>query len=84
MLVILLGVIVVVILELVQKQLGVVEDEVLARRVALVNACRVEDCEMHDSLDTWLVEECSMTVYLSQRRSRRSVDLSGSVLSMKK
>ena len=60
-----LGVVDVVVLELVQKQLGVVEDEVLDRRLALVNACRVEDCEMYDGLDARLVEECSMSVYLS-------------------
>ena len=74
----------VVVLELEQKRLGVVEDEVLAHRLALVNACHVADCEMHDGLDARLVEECSMTVYLCQRRSRRSGDLSGSVLSVRK
>ena len=79
-----LGAVVVVVLELVQKQLGVVEDKVLARRLALVNACRVEDCEMHDGLDARLGEECLMSVYLSRRRCRRSVNLSGFVLSMKK
>ena len=36
-LVLLLDVVVVVVLELVQKQLGVVEDEVLARRLALLD-----------------------------------------------
>ena len=77
-----LGDVDVVVLELVQKQLGVVEDEVLARRLALMNACHVEDFEMHDGLDAWLVEECLMSVYLSRRRSRWSVDLCGSVLSM--
>ena len=79
-----LGDVDVVVLELVQKQLGVVEDEVLARRLALVNGCRVEDCEMQDGLDAWLDEECLMSGYLSRRGCRRSVDLSGSVLSMKK
>ena len=79
-----LGVVDVVVLELVQKQLGVVEDEVLAHRLALVNACRVEDCGMHDGLDAWLVEECSMSVYLSRRRCHRSVDLSGSVFTRTK
>ena len=39
---------------------------------------------MHDGRDVRLVEECSMSVYLSQRRRRRSVDLSGSILSMEK
>ena len=74
-----LGDVDVVVLELVQKKLGVVEDELLARRLALVNACRVAGCEMHDGLDARLVEECAMTVYLSWRRSRRSVNFSGSV-----
>ena len=77
-----LGAVVVVVLELEQKRLGLIEDEGLAHRLALVNACHVAGCEMHDGLDARLVEECSMTVYLSRRRSRRSVDLSGSVLSM--
>jgi len=62
----------------------VVEDEVLAHRLGLVNACRVVGCEMHDGLEARLVEECLMMVYLSGRRCRQSVDLSGSVLSMKK
>ena len=79
-----LGDVVVVVLELEQTQLVVVEDELLARQLALVNACHVADCEMHDGLDARLVEKYSMTVYLSRRRSRRSVDLSGSVLSMAK
>ena len=79
-----LGAVVVVVLELEKKQLGLIDDEELAHRLALVNACRVEDCEMHDGLDARLVEECSMTVYLSRRRSRWSVDLSGSVLSRMK
>ena len=79
-----LGDVDVVILELVQKDLGVVDDEVLARRLALSNDCRVDDCEMHDGLDARLIEECSMSVYLSRRRCRWSIDLSGSVLSMKK
>ena len=55
----------VAVLVLEQKLLGVVEDEVLARRLALVNACSVEDCEMHDGLDARLVEECLMSEYLS-------------------
>ena len=84
MLVLPLGTIDVGVLELVRKQLGVVEYEVLARRLALVNACYVEDCEMHDGLDARHDEECSMSKYVCQRRCRRSVDLSGPVLSMKK
>ena len=72
----------VVVLELEQKRLGLSEDEGLAHRRALVNACCVAGCEMHDGLDARLVEECSMMVYLSRRRNRQSVDLSGSVLSM--
>ena len=72
----------VVVLELEQTLLGLIENEVLAHRLALVNACRVAGYEMHDGLDARLVEECLMTVYLSRRRSRRSVDLSGSILSM--
>ena len=72
----------VVVLELAQMRLGLIEDEGLAHRISLVNACHVAGCEMHDGLDARLVEECLMTVYLSQRRSRRSVDLCGSVLSM--
>ena len=79
-----LGDVDVVVLELVQKDLGLVEDDVLSRRLALVDGCREEDCEMHAGLDARLVEECSMLVYLSRRRCRRNVDLSGSVLSMKK
>ena len=78
-----LGVVVVAVLELEQKRLGLIEDAELAHRFALGNACPVAGCEMHDGLDARLVEECSMMVYLSRRRSRRSVDLSGSVLSMK-
>ena len=81
-LVLLLGAVVVVFLELEQKRLGLSEDEGLVHRLALVNACRVAGCEMHDGLDARLVEECSMTVYLSRRRSRRSVDLSCSVFCM--
>ena len=73
----------VVVLELEQKRLGLSEDEGLAHRLALVNACRVAGCEMHDGLDARLVEECSMTVYLSRRRCHWSVDSSGSVLRMK-
>ena len=69
-------------LELEQTLLGLIEDEELVHRLALVNACRVAGCEMHDGLDARLVEECLMTVYLSRRRSHQSVDLSGSVLSM--
>ena len=44
----------------------------------------VVDLEMHDGLDARLVEVWSMTMYLSRRRCRRSVDLNGSVLSRKK
>ena len=72
----------VVFLELGQKRLDLIEDEGLAHRLALVNSWRGAGCKMHDGLDARLVEECLMTVYLSQRRSRRSVDLCGSVLSM--
>ena len=79
-----LGVVVVAVLELEQTRLGLIEDESLAHRLVLLNACHVAGCEMHDGLDARLVEECSMTVYLSQRRCRRSVDLSGSILRMKK
>ena len=79
-----LGAVVIVVLELAHKRLGVVEDEVLAYRLALVNACHVAGCQMPDGLDARLVEEWSMTVYLCRRRCRRSVDLSGFVLSMKK
>ena len=75
-----LGDVDVVVLELEQKRLGLIEDEGIAHRLALVNACHVAGCEMHDGIDARLVEECSMTVYLSQRRCRQSVDLSGSVL----
>ena len=75
-----LGAVVVVVLELEQKRLGLIEDEGLAHRLALVNACHVVRCEMHDGLDARLDVECSMSVYLSRRRCRRSVDLSGSVL----
>ena len=65
---ILVDVIVVVVLELEQKRLDLLEDEGLAHRLALVNACHVVGCEMHDGLDARLVEECSMTMYLSRRR----------------
>ena len=74
--------VVVVVLELEQKRLCLSEDEGLAHRLALVNAFYEAGCEMHDGLDARLVEECSMTEYLCRRRSRRSVDLSGSILSM--
>ena len=80
----LLGVVVVVVLELVQKLLGLIEDEGFAHRLALVNACHVAGSELLAGLDAQLVEECSKTVYLSRRRCRRRVDLSGSVLSMMK
>ena len=79
-LVLLLGAVVIVVLELEQNPLGLIEDEGLAHRLALVNACLVVGSEMHDGLDARLVKEWSMTVYLSRRRSRRSVDLSGSFL----
>ena len=79
-----LGAVVVIVLELEQKRLGLGEDEGLAHRLALVNACCVADCEMHDGLDARLVEEWSMTVYLSRRRCHRGVDSSGSVLSRTK
>ena len=62
-----LGDIDIVVLELVQEELGLVYDSVLACRLALVSDCRIEDCEMHDGLDARLVEECSMSVYLSRR-----------------
>ena len=71
------------VLELEQTLLGLIEDEELVHQLALGNSCRVAGCEMHDGLDVRLVEECSMTVYLCRRRSRRSGDLSGSVLSMR-
>ena len=74
----------VVVLELEQTPLGSIEDEELLHQLALGDSCRVAGCEMHDGLDARLVEECSMTVYLSRRRSRRSGDLSGSVLSVRK
>ena len=74
----------VVVLELEQKRLGLIEDEELAHRLALVNASHVAGREMHDGLDARLIEEWSMTVYLSRIRYRRSVDLSGFVLSRKK
>ena len=41
-------------LVLVREGLGFVDEDVLARRIALVDDCRVEDCEMLDSLETWL------------------------------
>ena len=69
---------------LVREGLGFVDDDVLARRIALVDDCRVEDCEMLAGLDAWLDVECSMSVYLSRRGCRRSVNSSGSVLSRKK
>ena len=84
MLVLLLGALVVAFLVLEQKRLGLIEDGGFARRLVLVNACHVAGFEMHDGLDARLVEECLMTVYLSWRRCRRSVDSSGSVLRMKK
>ena len=56
----------------------------LARRIALVDDRRVEDCELLDGLGAQLDIECSMSVYLSPRRCRRSVDSSGSVLSRTK
>ena len=74
----------VVVLELEQTPLGSIEDEELVHQLALGDACHVAGCEMHDGLDARLVEECSMTVYLCRRRSRRSGDLSGSVLSVRK
>ena len=83
-LVLLLGALVIAVLELEQKRLGVIEDEGFAHRLALVNSFHVAGSEMHAGLDALLDEECSMTVYLSRRRCRRSVDLSGSVLRMKK
>ena len=83
-LVLLLGALVVAFLELEQKRLGLIEDEGFARRLVLVNACHVAGSEMHAGLDAQLVEECLMTVYLSRRRCSRSVNLSGSVLRMKK
>ena len=82
MLVLPLGALVFAFLELEKKRVGLIEEEGFTRRLVLVNACHVEGCEMHDGLDAWLVEECLLTVYLSQRRSRRSADLRGSVLSM--
>ena len=52
---VLVDAVVVVVLELEQKRLGLSEDDGLAHQLALVNACRVAGCEMHDSLDTQLV-----------------------------
>ena len=75
-----LGAVVVVVLELVQKRLGVVRGDVDARRLVHVDACHVAGSGMHAGLDVQLDEECSMMVYLCRRRCRRSVDLSGSVL----
>ena len=83
-LVLLLGALVVAFLELEQKRLGLIEDEGFAHRLVLVNACHVVGSEMHAGLDAQVDEECSMTVYLSRRRCRWSVDLSSSVLRMKK
>jgi hypothetical protein len=57
---------------------------VLARQVVLVYDCRVEDCDLLDSLGARHDEECSMSEYLSRRWYRRSVDSSGSVLTWKK
>ena len=83
-LVLLLGTLVIAFLELEQKLLGLIEDEGFVHRLVLVNACHVAGSEMHVGLDVQLNKECSMMVYLSRRRCRRSVDLSGSVLRMKK
>ena len=83
-LVLLLGAVFVAVLELEQKPLGLIEDKGLAHRLAVVNVCLVVGYEMYDGLDARLVEECSMMVYLSRRRCRRSVDLSVSVLKMNK
>ena len=71
-------------LKLVQKDLGIDDDDVLARRIALVDDCRVEDCGSLDGLGARLVEECLMSGYLSRRWCRPSVDSSGSVLSRTK
>ena len=43
---------------------GFVDDDVLARRLALVDDCRVEDCELLDGLGAWLDVVCSMSVFL--------------------
>ena len=83
-LVLLLGTLVVAFLELGQKRVGLIEGDGFAHRLVLVNVCHVAGSEMHVGLDAQLDEECSMMVYLSQRRCRRSVDSSGSALRMKK
>ena len=56
----------------------------LARRIALVDDCRVEDCELLDGLGARLGVECLMSVYLNRRGCRRSDDSSSSVLSRNK
>ena len=61
-------------LVLVQEELGFGDDDVLARRIALVDDCRVGDCELLDGLDARLDVECLMSVYLSQRKCRLCVD----------
>ena len=52
----------VVVLELEKKRLDLIEDEGLAHRLALVNACREAGCEMHDGLDARLGVECLIGV----------------------
>ena len=54
-------------LVLVQEYLGFGDDDVLAHRIALVDDCRVEDCDLLDELGVQLDIECSMSVYLSRR-----------------
>ena len=73
-----LVVVVVAVLVLARMQLvfGVVD--------ARESRCRVEDCGCLDDLGTRHDEEYSTLVYLSRRWCSRSVDLSGSVLKMKK
>ena len=51
----------VAVLVLVRMQLGFDNVDALESR------CRVEDCGLIDGLDAWHDEECSMSVYLSQR-----------------
>ena len=59
-------------------------DDVLARRIALVDDCHVEDCELLDGLGARLDIECLMSVYLRRRRYHRCVESNGSIVSRKK
>ena len=62
-----LGDVDVVFLVLEQEELGFGDDDVLVRRIALVDDCRVEDCGLLDGLDARHDEECLMSVYLNRR-----------------